>query len=166
MSLNHRKAFFRTRAGKSDANSQTIIDGLRGLGYFVVPIRASDPGVSDIAVLVRTENTFKRPWNEVASWLWLELKTAKGKLRESQVEWQDRAKLRGAMVASAKTLDEALAALGEAWKRVWNGGPMGEEHPIGYVEADPAPGATNGAKTGRGRTRSAVVKYRPDTEDT
>ncbi len=52
---------------------------------------------------------------EPDSWVhrptWLEVKTAKGKLRESQLEWRAAAEARGIRVRVARTLDEALEAL-------------------------------------------------------
>ena len=94
-----RAAFFRARAGKPDANAQAIIDGLRVLGHFVVPVRSSDPGVPDIGVYARGQ------------WTWLEVKTAKGRLRDAQVSWRERAEGRGVRVAVVRNLDEALEAL-------------------------------------------------------
>lgn len=96
-----RVAFFRARAGFADANAQAIIDGLRKLGHFVVPIRASEPGVPDLCVWPRL-----RPHG-----VWLELKTAKGKERAAQVAWRERAQARGIRVAVIRTLEEALEAL-------------------------------------------------------
>lgn len=43
--------------------------------------------------------------------VWLEVKIAKGKLRESQLDWRASAEARGVIVRTARTLDEALEAL-------------------------------------------------------
>lgn len=118
MSLNRRKAFFRARAGNSDANAQAIIDGLRKLGHFVVPIRSSDAGVPDLCVFPRA---IAPRWTYDGSALeirqgdpypvWVEVKTAKGRAAKSQLEWRARALNAGLRVVTARTLDECLEAL-------------------------------------------------------
>jgi hypothetical protein len=109
------RRFFQARAGKPDANAQTIIDGLRALGHFVVPVRSSDPGVPDLCVYPRAQWAKLVRNAEALSALpvpvWLELKVAKGKLLESQREWTVDALNAGLRVGTVRTLDEALAAV-------------------------------------------------------
>jgi hypothetical protein len=115
MSLTRRRAFFRARAGCSDANAQAIIDGLRALGHFVIPVRASEPGVSDLCVYQRQQwirmNYRVEALGELPVPVWLEVKTLKGKLRASQLKWRRDALNAGLRVEVARSLDEALAVL-------------------------------------------------------
>lgn len=107
MSLSRRRAFFRARTGSSDANAQPIIDGLRGLGHLVVPIRSSEAGVPDLCVYPRDTHRGIARFAPV----WLEIKTLTGKERDAQVTWRESAQRQGVRVAVVRTLAEALEAL-------------------------------------------------------
>lgn len=95
------RSWLRHRNGQRDATHAVIVTGLRQLGYYVIELTGAGGGVPDIVVYSRRSDA---P-------VWLELKSAKGKLRESQVAWRDAAVARGLRVATARSLDEALAAL-------------------------------------------------------
>lgn len=101
--------FFRRKAGRRDSNHAAIRDGLRKLGHFVVDTAGVGDGVPDLCVYPRAA------WSAIAIALtqpvWLELKAARGKLRESQLAWRGRAAARGLEVRVARTLDEAIEAL-------------------------------------------------------
>lgn len=102
-----RKAFFRARAGKPDANSAAIVGALRKLGYLVVSIRSSEDGAPDLAVHVRSADP-----------VYLEVKTTKGRLRPAQTRWHERARSFGVRVHVIHSLDEALAVLQPNWRAV------------------------------------------------
>jgi hypothetical protein len=97
-------SFFRAKAGRRDANHAAIRDGLRALGHEVIDCAGIGDGVADLLVY---------PYRRVldVSPVWLELKVAKGRLRDSQLKWQHRMRERGIRVAVARNLAEALEAL-------------------------------------------------------
>lgn len=106
------RSFMKYRMGSRDANHASIRDGLRALGHFVIDLAAVGGGVPDICVFRRSgvETTLVDVLQRLSP-VWLEVKVAKGKLRESQREWRERAEARGLRVATVRTLDEALEAL-------------------------------------------------------
>jgi Holliday junction resolvase len=89
---------FAARRGPADANQAGIITALRRCGASVVDLHAVGAGCPDLLVGFHG-----------ATWL-LEVKTAKGLVRESQAafarDW------RGAPVIVVRTVAEALAAIG------------------------------------------------------
>lgn len=112
------RRFFQARAGKPDANAEVIIKALRAMGHFVIPIRSSDPGVPDLLAYplvdwmapMSTETHLDILANGSRP-VFLELKVAKGKLRQSQIEWRASAEARGVRVVTVRSIDEALEAL-------------------------------------------------------
>ena len=100
------REFYRRKAGRRDANHAAIRDGLRALGHFVVDTAGVGDGVPDLLVYPRWPDMIMHPTG-----LWLEVKTEKGKLRAAQLAWATSAKAVGLHVATARTLDEALAAV-------------------------------------------------------
>lgn len=109
--MSYSRRAFRQRRGFKDANHAAIVEGLRKLGHHVIDLAGAGDGVPDICVVQRINASGGVTYAEHT---WLELKTAKGKLRTSQVDWQTRAIARGVRVRVARTLDEALVALGGA----------------------------------------------------
>lgn len=99
-------SFMKYRNGSRDANHNAIRDGLRALGHFVIDCAGVGEGVADLCVY------YVGPRSDVSPFpVWLEVKTAKGKLRTSQLDWSAAAASRGVRVRVARTLDEALRAL-------------------------------------------------------
>ena len=80
-------AWYAQKAGRRDANHKRIVDGLRKLGHFVVETASVGGGVPDLCVYRRGRWVFPEP-------VWLELKTAKGRERASQVAWREAAEAR------------------------------------------------------------------------
>lgn len=97
--------FFARKAGRRDANHAAIRDGLRRLGHFVIDCGGVGGGVPDLCVFPFGRTTLGA--------VWLELKVARGKLRQSQLDWRAQAEARGLVVRVARTFDEALDALAE-----------------------------------------------------
>lgn len=93
-------SWFRTKAGRRDANHAAIRDALRALGHFVVDTASVGGGVPDLAVFVRGADP-----------TWLEVKVAKGRVEDSQIAWRQRAESFGVRVRVARTLAEALEAI-------------------------------------------------------
>jgi hypothetical protein len=93
-------------AKRHDANHKSIVTGLRKLGYFIVDMAPVGGGVLDLLVYDRLQNP-----------VWIELKTAKGKLRESQTAFIAQLERRGIHHGVARTLDEALTLLGHDVRR-------------------------------------------------
>ncbi len=89
---------FAARRGPADANQSGIIKALRRCGASVVDLHAVGGGVSDLLVGWRGEN------------LLLEVKVAKGVVRESQSEFMATWKGRPPIVVRSEL--EALAAIG------------------------------------------------------
>lgn len=99
---------------------RAILDALRVAGAFAFRTNSSrgaikarggwvtlcPPGTPDIYVLV--------PPHGVS--LWLEVKTAKGEERESQLAWHAQARRRGALVETVRTVGEAIDAYQRAVK--------------------------------------------------
>jgi hypothetical protein len=110
------RAFFRAKAGKRDGPHAAIRDGLRKLGHFVVDCAGLMDGTPDLCVYPRAR------WVQLSSGaegldafplpVWLEVKVAKGRMRETQLSWHAAALNAGVRVAVVRTLDEAHAALG------------------------------------------------------
>jgi hypothetical protein len=100
------RSFLRYRRGSRDANHVAIRDGLRNLGHEVIDLAPVGDGVADLEV-----------FRFLGAGIWslkptfLELKVGKGKLRESQLAWRERAASRGIRVRTVTTLAEALEAL-------------------------------------------------------
>jgi len=86
-----------TRYGRTDKNHTDIVDGLRAVGASVQSLANVGYGVPDLLVGFRGRNYL------------MEVKTRRGKLRKSQVEWFDA--WRGD-VALVRTLDDALMIIG------------------------------------------------------
>ena len=103
-------AFFRSKAGRRDANHAAIRDGLRKLGHFVQDLAAVGDGCPDLMVIRSAGFSFVAGWLD-ATPVFLELKAGRGKLRASQLAWREQAEARGIRVATVRTLDEALEAL-------------------------------------------------------
>jgi hypothetical protein len=103
------RSFMKYRMGSRDANHAAIRDGLRALGHFVVDLAGVGDGVPDLCVY--PQHHASAPMLKSAMPVWLEVKTAKGKARTSQLDWKAAAESRGLRVATARTLDEALEAL-------------------------------------------------------
>jgi hypothetical protein len=109
------RSFLRYRRGARDANHTTIRDGLRALGHFVVDLAGVGDGVPDLCVYPRA--TWQRLSSRVDALatlptpVWLEVKTAKGKMRDAQTRWMGAALNAGVVVHTARTLDEAIAAV-------------------------------------------------------
>ena len=66
-------------------------------------IKGCEPGTPDIAVMLNGGRM-----------VWLELKTAKGRLSRSQAAWHEMARGMGHTVHVARSVDEAVAAVREA----------------------------------------------------
>lgn len=103
--------FFRRKAGRRDANHAAIRDGLRALGHFVDDLAGVGGGVPDLLVWPRGYQTIMG-WEEPRP-LYIEVKSRKGRLLESQRSWRSAAEARGITVAVARTLDEAIAVVGQ-----------------------------------------------------
>jgi len=86
-----------------DANHRDVVAALRGCGWSVQDLAAVGRGCPDLLVGARGVNVL------------LEVKTAKGQLEPSQVEWHA---LWRAPVFVVRTADEAIEAV-EAVTRVW-----------------------------------------------
>lgn len=97
------RSFLRFRRGARDANHAAIRDGLRALGHLVLDMAGVGDGIPDLCVYPRHVNGSEP--------VWLELKVAKGKLRESQTALHAIAPRFGMRVAVVRSLDEALAAV-------------------------------------------------------
>ena len=94
------------------AIQRAILDALLVAGAFAFRVQAgkvkvrggwmqlAPPGTPDICVLVPPTGLS----------LWLEVKTLTGELRESQLAWAAKARARGAVVETVRTVAEALAA--------------------------------------------------------
>ncbi len=90
---------------------RAILDALLAIGAFAFRVQAgkvkvrggwmqlSTPGTPDIYVLVPPHGRS----------LWLEVKTAKGEERESQLAWHTKARQRGAAVETVRSPEEAVA---------------------------------------------------------
>lgn len=90
---------------------RAILDALHAAGAFAfrtnsgkVKVRGGymnlcPPGTPDVYVLVPPHGTS----------LWLEIKTATGEERESQIAWSIKARARGAIVETVRGPEEALA---------------------------------------------------------
>lgn len=95
------RSFLRYRNGQRDANHAGIATGLRKLGYLVMDLAGAGNGAPDLMVFARTG----RP-------VFIEVKTAKGKLRESQKAFAARLTSCDVAHGVARTLDEALMLVG------------------------------------------------------
>lgn len=83
---------------KRDKNEPVIFEALQMAG--AMPIRISEKGLPDLAVLFRGE-TF-----------WLEVKTDKGKLTPAQIDWHATALNYGVNVYVVHSVHDALKAIG------------------------------------------------------
>lgn len=83
-------------AAASDGNQQQIIDGLRSIGATVESLHRVGRGCPDLMIGFRGYN------------LLMEVKTVKGKMRESQVVWHGE--WRG-QVATVRSVEDALAVI-------------------------------------------------------
>ena len=95
------RSFMKYRNGSRDKNHAAITKGLRTLGYLVVDLAGAGDGVPDVLVFSRT-----------GALVFIEFKTAKGKLRASQVAFAERLTSYDVRHGVARTLDEALALVG------------------------------------------------------
>lgn len=95
------RSFLRYRNGQRDANHATIANGLKALGYLVIELPGAGKGCPDLLVFSRTGRQ-----------VFIEVKTAKGKMRESQVAFAARLTSYDVAHGVARTLDEALALVG------------------------------------------------------
>ena len=84
------------RAARLDANHGEIKKIFERMGCDVLDTSKVGGGVPDLLIRVRAVNR----------WLWVEIKTAKGKLKPSQVEFAQRWP-----VIVARTVDDAVAAV-------------------------------------------------------
>jgi len=82
---------------KADANQKAIVEALEAVGARIYDLSACGAGIPDIAVLKPNKRDV----------LFMEIKTAKGALRDSQIEAHE-----GWPVVVVRTIDEALAAVG------------------------------------------------------
>ena len=82
---------------RSDANQQAIVDALRAAGAEVESLHEVGGGVPDLLVGWRTANYL------------LEVKSARGKLNERQIEWHGGWK---GQVAVVRTVEDAMTAIG------------------------------------------------------
>ena len=87
-----------TPGKRVDAPHAEIRDSLRRCGYVVIDCSAFGHGFPDLLAVDKANRIHL-----------LEVKTAKGKLREKQVEFFD--KLRGCPVHVVRNIEQALAAL-------------------------------------------------------
>lgn len=87
---------YRSYNARRDGNEKEIVAALRAAGASVVPVSVS--GLSDLIVGYQ-DQTFL-----------IEIKTKKGKLTDAQVRF--RADWQGAPVITARTVDDALKAIG------------------------------------------------------
>ena len=104
----------------SEADIQRgIIEALGAIGAFALRVQAgkvqvrrgwmqlAPQGTPDIYVLVPPHGLS----------VWLEIKSAKGEERESQIAWATQARKRGAVVETVRTVEEALQVYASAVQR-------------------------------------------------
>lgn len=117
-------SWFRAKAGRRDSNQRTLTKALDRLKYFYVDCAGIGGGVPDLLVYDRASNP-----------VWVEVKTLKGKLRDSQREFIARLDARGIHHGVARTVEELLALLGhDAQRRVTSNAERARMH----IEAEVA----------------------------
>jgi hypothetical protein len=95
------RSFLRYRNGNRDANHAAIASGLRKLGYLVIDLAGAGSGAPDLLVFSRTGRQ-----------VFIELKTQKGRLRESQKAFAARLTSYDVAHGVARTLEDALVLVG------------------------------------------------------
>ena len=91
----------RTIAARRDANEAEIVEALRAIGAVVQPLSAA--GVPDLAVFYKNE------------WKLLEVKTAKGKLTDLQLRWNEKYGFNAVFVV--RSIEDAFKAIGAQVKQ-------------------------------------------------
>jgi hypothetical protein len=97
-------AFFRKKSGRRDGPHAVIRDALRKLGHLVIDCAGVGDGVPDLVVYPRGSTTG----------VWLEVKTAKGKLRPAQVKFMAELTRRSIPNAVVRDVSEAVMAVKNA----------------------------------------------------
>jgi hypothetical protein len=98
MKRGRRRWLFRARTGSRDANHAAITKALTKLSFFFIDCSGVGGGVLDLLVYDRLNNP-----------AWVELKTEKGRLTDSQRDFIAKLEARRIPWTCARTLDDVLA---------------------------------------------------------